>query len=68
MSQESEFAIAERHVVRGREIVARQRQIINTIRAMKGDSTDAEEVLVQFERSLAIFEQDLKDMERRARS
>jgi hypothetical protein len=52
-------ALAHDHVVRGRRIVARQRQLIADIRARAGDCANAEELLSAFERSLVIFEDDL---------
>jgi hypothetical protein len=52
-------ALAQDHVIRGRRIVARQRQLIAEVRARGGDCTQAEDLLSQFERSLAIFEDDL---------
>jgi hypothetical protein len=50
---------ARDHVLRGHEIVARQRTLIQTIRAQGRDAADAEELLMQFEASLRIFEEDL---------
>ena len=50
---------AELHVARGREIVERQRRLINEIRARKGDCELAELLLQGFESSLSIFEDDL---------
>jgi len=47
------------HVAKGRPIVARQRQLITEVRARGGDSERAEDLLAAFERSLAIFEDDL---------
>jgi hypothetical protein len=58
VSVESKLAQATPHVVEGRRIVARQRALIAKERAA-GQDTAAEEVLVQFEKSLAIFEADL---------
>jgi hypothetical protein len=57
--------LAQRHVSRGREIVARQREIIATIRDVGGDCGQAEDLLSQFERTLVIFEADLAELERR---
>jgi hypothetical protein len=52
-------ACAQEHVTKGRGIVARQRQLIAELRARGGDSENAEDLLAAFERSLAIFEDDL---------
>jgi hypothetical protein len=52
-------ARAEQHVTTGRRIVARQRELIGEIRARGADCADAEDLLSVFERSLAIFEDDL---------
>ena len=51
--------LAEQHVIKGRQIVARQRELIERIRARDGDCDKAEGLLSQFEATLAIFEQDL---------
>jgi hypothetical protein len=56
---ETRREMAERHVRRGREIVLRQQQLLAQGRA-RGRPTETEELLLEaFERSLAIFEQDL---------
>jgi hypothetical protein len=52
-------ALAQDHVTSGRRIVARQRQLIVEIRARGGDCVKAEDLISAFERSLAIFEDDL---------
>jgi hypothetical protein len=52
--------MAERHVRDGRVIVSRQRLLIER-RQELGEGTEASrELLVDFERPLAIFERDLK--------
>lgn len=56
--------IARRHVVRGREIVAKQRALIASIRDRGRDSASAEDLLQSFERTLGIFEADLAALER----
>ncbi len=52
------LALAERHVLEGRKIVARQRDLV----ASRGgyDMAFAEQLLDQFERSLATFEGDYR--------
>jgi hypothetical protein len=67
MSPESEsvYTQAQRHVRRGREIVSRQRELIAEIRVGQRDASLAEDLLQRFENSLAIFESDLADIERR---
>ena len=57
------IAIARDHVVKGRAIVARQRNLIAEIRAHRRDPALAEDLLVRFEASLRIFEQDLERLE-----
>jgi hypothetical protein len=59
MPTEPRSARAHRHVTQGRRIVARQRELITEIRDRGADSTSAEDLLSAFERSLAIFEDDL---------
>jgi hypothetical protein len=56
---------AREHVQRGRQIVARQRSLIEQIRAQGRDTEEAEELLVRFEASLRIFEEDLARLEAR---
>jgi len=56
---ETKFEQAYRHVMDGRKIVARQREIIARLKAGGADVSDAEDLLDQFERTLAIFESDL---------
>jgi hypothetical protein len=58
-------ALALQHVEKGRVIVARQRVLIDRIRAFNGNASSAEELLGTFERSLAIFEDDLTELEKR---
>jgi ATP phosphoribosyltransferase len=55
-------ALAQHHVTRARDIIARQRRLIAEIRACGGDSEKAEDLLSTFERSLAIFEDDLAEI------
>jgi hypothetical protein len=52
-------ALAQDHVTKGRRIVARQLQLIGEIRARGGDSVGAEDLLSAFERTLAVFQDDL---------
>jgi hypothetical protein len=60
------ISLAERHVKRGREIVARQRELIAQLRAHRCDTAFAEDLLQCFERSLAIFEDDLARLSNRS--
>jgi hypothetical protein len=55
--------LAVQHVERGNAIVVRQRRLIDKLRAMKGATSGAEELVDAFERSLAIFEDDLDRLE-----
>ena len=59
-SGESKLAQATRHVAEGRRIVAQQRERVARLKASGRDTTRSEELLDQFERTLAIFEDDLK--------
>ena len=52
-------ALARKHVTRGREIVAKQRDLIARIRAAGGSHNHEDRILDQFEDCLSIFEQDL---------
>ena len=53
------IALAEHHVRRGREIVARQRELIAELRARTHDTARSEQLLDNFEQSLRAFECDL---------
>ena len=55
-------ALARRHVVEGRRIVERQRQCLRELASTGRISADAERTLDLFERTLAIFEQHLRDL------
>ena len=55
--------MALRHVTTGRRIVAAQRRRIELLRIDGRDSTASEVLLARYERSLAIFEDDLERME-----
>ena len=54
--------MARRHVIRGRRIVEQQRQRVRVL-ASHGRGTDyAEHTLHLFQRTLAIFEEHLRDL------
>jgi hypothetical protein len=53
------LTLAERHVREGRAVVERQREIVAKQIAAGRDATTSRLLLEQFERSLAIFEDDL---------
>ena len=57
-------ALAIEHVRRGRRIVERQRELIRTIRDQGRDCTGAEKLLLLFQQSLVIFEDDLRQIAR----
>ena len=58
-THDERIAIASRHVRDGRTIVERQRRLIDDLRR-RGISTESSEALLRsFERSQAIFEDDL---------
>ena len=61
------LALADDHVVQGRRIVGRQRQLISALRARSVDSGNAEDLLRAFEQTLAIFEDDLAEIAARER-
>jgi hypothetical protein len=54
---------ALRHVMDGRRIVSQQRQLIAEQKAAGYDTLFAEQILNQFERTLAIFEDDLRELQ-----
>jgi hypothetical protein len=50
---------ARRHVVSGREVIRRQRDLIDRKKAHGRTTDDAEDLLAVFERTQTIFEDDL---------
>ncbi len=56
---ESKVEIAFRHVVQGRRLVARQRRLVERLALNGRDTTNAEQILDLFVRTLALFEDDL---------
>jgi hypothetical protein len=58
---ESEHLLmARRHVLRGREAVERQRQLVSARKVLGLDVGSSEDLLRTLERTLAIFEDDLQ--------
>ena len=55
--------MALRHVTTGRRIVAAQQRRIEQLRIDGRDAAASEVLLARYERSLAIFEDDLERME-----
>ena len=53
------LAMAERHVKNGRAVIERQRQLVSLQTARGRHTASSQHLLEQFERSQAIFEQDL---------
>jgi hypothetical protein len=60
---ESRREMALRHVLYGRRIVAAQRLKVERLREEHRDAAPDEELLTLFERSLAIFETDLAQLD-----
>jgi hypothetical protein len=58
------LALAQRPVIEGRRIVARQRQRVSDCEASGRLGTEARRTLDVFERTLAIFEDHLRNLER----
>jgi len=54
------IVIAYRHVASGRSVLARQRSVITKKNKLGIDVSGSEELLVVFEKSQAIFEDDLE--------
>jgi hypothetical protein len=55
-----EFDLARRHVLQGRKIVTAQRRLIERLRGMGCDTTEAERTLDLFMQSLTMFDDHLK--------
>jgi hypothetical protein len=51
--------LARKHVLAGRQVIERQRALIERIKALGLNTASHEELLVRFETSQAIFEADL---------
>ena len=60
MTAETTLEQAIRHVRDGKRVVAAQRALIAKQKGEDRDTQTAESLLVQFERALAIFEDDLR--------
>ena len=60
---DSKLVRVREHVTKGRIIVARQRQLITRLQAARHSSAEADDLLVRFEASLRIFEEDLQRLE-----
>lgn len=58
-----QIALVTKHVVSGRAIIARQRRVIELMRARSADTRASVELLWTFEQSLAIFEGELARLE-----
>jgi hypothetical protein len=56
---DEKLALAERHVLAGRKIVARQRQLVEAVEAAGRDASFERTTLDLFERTLKIFEDDV---------
>jgi len=59
---ESKLEQAARHVARGARIVAAQKQLVAGLQEKGMEARDAQNLLDQFERSMAIFKADLEDL------
>jgi hypothetical protein len=57
-----------RHVLAGRRVVARQRQLVLDHKTAGIDTTASEEPLQPFEHTLALFERELESAQARGRS
>lgn len=64
--QETRRELARRHVLSGREIVQRQRDLIERLRHGSADTAVAEDLLRAFKKSLAVFENDLARIEQQS--
>jgi hypothetical protein len=58
-SWQERYQMACRHVAGGRQVIDRQRAIVDRQRARGFDSRESERLLEAFERSQGIFEDDL---------
>jgi hypothetical protein len=64
---ESKLEQAFRHVTAGRQVVARQRALIEKRKTLGADVSESESLLEQFERTLAIFESDLAELRKNSK-
>jgi hypothetical protein len=59
------LAIVHRHVARGEQIVARQREIIARLERAGCDTSDAERLLLQFEELQSLHVEDCDRLEKK---
>jgi hypothetical protein len=64
----TKLAMASRHVAEGRGVIERQRALITSQRKAGLNTTASEKLLDLFERTQAIFEDDLRAAERNENS
>ena len=57
---EEKVALAERHVMTGEKIVARQRQLVDDLRIAHANWIETQKLLDDFENCLRIFRDDLE--------
>ena len=62
MSETNDIETAARHVVEGHRIVDRQRRLVRRLIARGHDASDAQYTLDLFTRTLAIFEDHLREL------
>jgi hypothetical protein len=60
---QTNLQIAERHVISGRQIVARQEALIAKTQAQGGDVAGMQELLTLFKGAQKIFEDDLRRLQ-----
>jgi hypothetical protein len=62
-----QMTTAQQHVFEARNVVLRQRKIIERLQAKGSDTTQAQITLRMFEGTLKLFEEHLRDMARARR-
>jgi hypothetical protein len=59
------IALANHHVIRGREMVERQRRLVRELELDGHNTTDAKHTLGLFEQILVTFEEHLQELKRK---
>jgi hypothetical protein len=63
LTDKNKFEQATRHIAEARRVVARQRRLIASEREAGRDTSHAELLLERFEKTLTLFEADLKSIQ-----
>jgi hypothetical protein len=60
---EDQLEMARRHVIEGRQVIAKQQELVSRLRGSGKDTSKDERLLRRFEQNQAMFEKDLETLE-----